>query len=155
MLWRLQLWLPWSTGICSAGMRQNGLCSHQTPNLQAEPGSVQRSCSYTPGSVTRQGEGWSLSLKLQTAGHEWYVIFDFFLSVRTVAVKKAFIFPYSKIFLIWMSSYPFDVTFAKPLNEVIRKSSLNQYNCTEQKTEQSTYNKKGVWALFIDHRFEI
>lgn len=54
-----------------------------------------------------------------------------------------------------MSGCPFDVTFAKPLNEVIRKSSLNQYNFSEQKTEQSTYNKKGVWALFIDHEFEI
>lgn len=54
-----------------------------------------------------------------------------------------------------MSGYPFDVTFLKPLNEVIRKHSLNQYNCTEQKTEQSTYNKKSVGALFIDHKFEI
>lgn len=54
-----------------------------------------------------------------------------------------------------MSGYPFDVTFAKPLNKVIRKSSLNLYNFTEQKPEQSTYNKKHVWALFIGHEFEI
>lgn len=47
-----------------------------------------------------------------------------------------------------MSGYPFDVTFAKPLNKVIRKSSLNLYNFTEQKPEQSTYNKKSVFELF-------
>lgn len=53
-----------------------------------------------------------------------------------------------------MSADLFHLTFAKPLNEVIGKSSLNQYDFTEQKSEQPLQQKECL-SSFHCHKVEI